>query len=217
MPTGAAARRPGAASAFALIELGRPADLRSGGVNVGPSLAAIDTRMTAPPAPRPPPGFAQNQITAASGCRGDQGPELSRRNARGQTSARGRDRDQAQAAEVTYQAALAVTPRALVPAGPPLMGTSWAQRSSALPAGLARSPSSTPLNLEIVERTDGLYSLRAVDNGAMERLGSAVGADRLIAGYIRPGPDGVWPSTFLTAEDDGACSWCEDRARTARA
>ncbi|QNE48212.1 flagellar hook-associated protein 3 [Glaciihabitans sp. INWT7] len=110
---GAAAFGTGASSAFALID-SIVADLRSG-VNVGPSLAAIDTRMTAMLNTQTAAGARQNQITAAKDAIVSRTGNLEAQRAGIEDADVGEIVIKLKQQEVTYQAALAVTARTLQP------------------------------------------------------------------------------------------------------
>ena len=110
---GAAAYGTGAASAFALID-SIVADLRSG-VNVGPSLAAIDARMTALLNTQAAAGARQNQITAARDAIVSKTGTLEAQRAGIEDVDVGEIVIKLKQQEVTYQAALAVTARTLQP------------------------------------------------------------------------------------------------------
>jgi flagellar hook-associated protein 3 FlgL len=110
---GAAAYGTGAASAFALID-SIVADLRSG-VNVGPSLAAVDTRMTALLNTQTAAGARQNQITAAKDAIVSKTGTLEAQRAGIEDVDVGEIVIKLKQQEVTYQAALAVTARTLQP------------------------------------------------------------------------------------------------------
>ncbi len=110
---GAAAYGTGTASAFALID-SIVADLRSG-VNVGPSLAAIDTRMTALLNTQTAAGARQNQITAAKDAIVSKTGTLEAQRAGIEDVDVGEIVIKLKQQEVTYQAALAVTARTLQP------------------------------------------------------------------------------------------------------
>jgi flagellar hook-associated protein 3 FlgL len=110
---GAAAYGTGAGSAFALIDT-IVADLRSG-VNVGPSLAAIDSRMTALLNTQTAAGARQNQITAAKDAIVSKTGTLEAQRAGIEDVDVGEIVIKLKQQEVTYQAALAVTARTLQP------------------------------------------------------------------------------------------------------
>ncbi|MFM9919341.1 flagellin [Lacisediminihabitans sp. H27-G8] len=110
---GAAAFGTGASSAFALID-SIVADLRSG-VNVGPSLTAIDTRMTAMLNTQTAAGARQNQITAAKDAIVSRTGNLEAQRAGIEDADVGEIVIKLKQQEVTYQAALAVTARTLQP------------------------------------------------------------------------------------------------------
>ena len=110
---GAAAFGTGASSAFALID-SIVADLRSG-VNVGPSLTAIDTRMTAMLNTQTAAGARQNQITAAKDAIVSKTGNLEAQRAGIEDVDVGEIVIKLKQQEVTYQAALAVTARTLQP------------------------------------------------------------------------------------------------------
>ncbi len=110
---GAAAYGTGAASAFALVD-SIVADLRSG-VNVGPRLAAIDTRMTALLNTQAAAGARQNQITAAKDAIVSKTGTLEAQRAGIEDVDVGEIVIKLKQQEVTYQAALAVTARTLQP------------------------------------------------------------------------------------------------------
>ncbi|CAN5222306.1 N/A [soil metagenome] len=110
---GAAAFGTGSSSAFALID-SIVADLRSG-VNVGPSLGAIDTRMTAMLNTQTAAGARQNQITAAKDAIVSRTGNLEVQRAGIEDADVGEIVIKLKQQEVTYQAALAVTARTLQP------------------------------------------------------------------------------------------------------
>jgi flagellar hook-associated protein 3 FlgL len=110
---GAAAYGTGSGSAFALIDT-IVADLRSG-VNVGASLAAIDTRMTAMLNTQTAAGARQNQISAAKDAIVGKAGNLEVQRAGIEDADVGEIVIKLKQQEVTYQAALAVTARTLQP------------------------------------------------------------------------------------------------------
>ena len=110
---GVAAFGTGVSSAFALID-SIVADLRSG-VNVGPSLAAIDTRMTAMLNTQTAAGARQSQITAAKDAIVAKTGNLEAQRAGIEDVDVGEIVIKLKQQEVTYQAALAVTARTLQP------------------------------------------------------------------------------------------------------
>jgi flagellar hook-associated protein 3 FlgL len=110
---GVAAFGTGVSSAFALID-SIVADLRSG-VNVGPSLAAIDTRMTAMLNTQTAAGARQSQITAAKDAIVGKTGNLEAQRAGIEDVDAGEIVIKLKQQEVTYQAALAVTARTLQP------------------------------------------------------------------------------------------------------
>ena len=110
---GAAAYGTGSSSAFALIDT-IVADLRSG-VNVGASLAAIDSRMTALLNTQTAAGARQNQISAAKDAIVSKTGNLEAQRAGIEDMDVGEIVIKLKQQEVTYQAALAVTARTLQP------------------------------------------------------------------------------------------------------
>lgn len=110
---GVAAFGSGASSVFALIDT-IVADLRSG-VNVGPHLAAIDTRMTAMLNTQTAAGARENQITAAKDALVTKTGNLEAQRAGIEDVDVGEIVIKLKQQEVTYQAALAVTARTLQP------------------------------------------------------------------------------------------------------
>lgn len=110
---GAAAFGTGASSAFALIDT-IVADLRSG-VSVGPSLAAIDSRLTALLNTQTASGARQNQITAAKDAIVSKTGTLEAQRGGIEDVDVGEIVIKLKQQEVTYQAALAVTARTLQP------------------------------------------------------------------------------------------------------
>ncbi len=110
---GAAAFGVGPGSAFALIDT-IVADLRSG-VNVGPSLAAIDSRLTALLNAQTAAGARQNQISAAKDAIVSKTGTLEAQRAGIEDVDVGEIVIKLKQQEVTYQAALAVTARTLQP------------------------------------------------------------------------------------------------------
>lgn len=110
---GVAAFGSGASSVFALIDT-IVADLRSG-VNVGPHLAAIDTRMTAMLNTQTAAGARENQITAAKDALVTKTGNLEAQRAGIEDVDVGEIVIKLKQQEVSYQAALAVTARTLQP------------------------------------------------------------------------------------------------------
>jgi flagellar hook-associated protein 3 FlgL len=110
---GTAAYGTGAGSAFALIDT-IVADLRSG-VNVGTSLAAIDSRMTALLDTQTAAGARQNQIIAAKDAIVSKTGTLEAQRAGIEDVDIGEIVIKLKQQEVTYQTALAVTARTLQP------------------------------------------------------------------------------------------------------
>ncbi|MES2093324.1 MAG: flagellin [Actinomycetota bacterium] len=110
---GAAAFGTGTGSAFALIDT-IVADLRSG-VNVGPNLGAIDSRLTALLNAQTAAGARQNQISAAKDAIVSKTGTLEAQRAGIEDVDVGEIVIKLKQQEVSYQAALAVTARTLQP------------------------------------------------------------------------------------------------------